>query len=103
VAESLTRMSAEADGLPMKIRPWIQDFGYGPFPPYSADQVLAEMSAAADTGAEGWMIWNPGASFSRGALGPPRDGEASGPTEVPTPPGSALPASSAAPAASPAG
>ncbi len=103
VAESLTRMSAEAEGLPMKIRPWIQDFGYGPFPPYSADQVLAEMSAAADTGAEGWMIWNPGASFSRGALGPPRDREASGATEVPTPPGSALPASSAAPAASQAG
>lgn len=94
VAESITRMSAEADGQPMVIRPWIQDFGYGSFPPYSAEQVAAEMDAAADAGAQGWMIWNPGASFSRGALGAPRPDEAAGTTQLPAP---------GAPAASPAG
>ena len=88
VAESLARMADDAEGLPMTIRPWIQDFGYGPFPPYSADQVIAEMSASADAGAQGWMIWNPAASFSRGALGAPRPDEAAGHTELPPPPAS---------------
>lgn len=99
VAESITRMSAEADGMPMVIRPWIQDFGYGPFPPYSAEQVTAEMNAAADSGAQGWMIWNPGASFSRGALGAPRPDEAAGNTELAPP----LVAPVGSPISSPAG
>ncbi|MEO8510143.1 MAG: putative glycoside hydrolase [Chloroflexota bacterium] len=94
VAESITRMSTEAEGLPLVIRPWIQDFGYGSFAPYSAEQVAAEMTAAADTGAQGWMIWNPGASFSRGALGAPRPDEAAGVMALSAP---------GAPAASPAG
>ena len=52
----------------MVIRPWIQDFGYGPFPPYTAAQVLQEMQAASDNGAKGWMIWNAQASFTESAL-----------------------------------
>ena len=43
---NLARGEAIRQGLPVVIRPWIQDFGYGPFPPYSADQVRAEMAAA---------------------------------------------------------
>ena len=79
INDTLKLMNAERVGLPMVIRPWIQDFGYGPFPPYTAGQVLQEMKAASDNGAQGWMIWNAGAHFTRAALGPPRAGEASAP------------------------
>ncbi|MBW3612753.1 MAG: carboxypeptidase regulatory-like domain-containing protein [Chloroflexi bacterium] len=95
VDQTLEIMNRQADGLPIAIRPWIQDFGYGAFPPYSADQVRAQMEAAADRGAAGWMIWNARATFTEAALGPPRDGEDVGPlTEVREPP-SAEPSPSA--------
>ena len=53
IDETLEIMNEQAEGLPVRIRPWIQDFGYGRFPPYTAAQVQAEMSAAADNGARG--------------------------------------------------
>ncbi len=82
IDETLQIMNEQAAGLPVVIRPWIQDFGYGDFPPYTADQVLAEMAAASDNGAAGWMIWNARATFTEAALGPPRDGEDAGSTIV---------------------
>jgi hypothetical protein len=89
IDETLKIMNEQSAGLRMVIRPWIQDFGYGPFPPYSAGQVLQEMQAAADNAAEGWMIWNAAARFTEAVLGPPREGEASGPITSPLPsPGS---------------
>ncbi|MBA3689353.1 MAG: carboxypeptidase regulatory-like domain-containing protein [Chloroflexi bacterium] len=89
IDETLKIMNQERAGLRMVIRPWIQDFGYGPFPPYTAGQVLQEMKAAADNGAQGWMIWNAQARFTEAALAPPRDGESSGPITSPMPsPGS---------------
>jgi hypothetical protein len=97
IDETLQIMNEEKDGLPVVIRPWIQDFGYGPFPPYTADQVLAEMQAAADNGAKGWMIWNARATFTEAALGPPREGEDSAPvTSLPP-----APSDSAEPSISP--
>jgi hypothetical protein len=80
IDETLQIMNEQAEGLPVVIRPWIQDFGYGDFPPYTADQVLAEMAAASDNGAAGWMIWNARATFTEAALGAPREGEDAGPT-----------------------
>jgi hypothetical protein len=100
IDRSLKKMNAEAAGLPLVIRPWIQDFGYGPFPPYTAAQVKSEMKALSDNGAVGWMIWNAAARFTVAALGPPRPDEASAPmTAVPS--ASAAPASVPPPAASP--
>ena len=83
IDETLKIMNEERKGLRMVIRPWIQDFGYGPFPPYSAGQVLQEMQAASDNGAQGWMIWNAQAYFTEAALGPPREDESSGPITSP--------------------
>jgi hypothetical protein len=80
IDETLQIMNRQAEGLPVVIRPWIQDFGYGSFPPYTAAQVQAEMAAARDNGAVGWMIWNARATFTEAALGAPREGEAAGPT-----------------------
>ena len=85
INETLKIMNQERAGLRMVIRPWIQDFGFGPFPPYTAAQVLQEMKAASDNGAQGWMIWNAAARFTEAALGPPRAGEASGSAISPSP------------------
>ncbi len=97
IDETLQIMNEQAEGLPLVIRPWIQDFGYGPFPPYSAAQVQAELTAAADNGAQGWMIWNARAIFTEAALGPPREGEDAGPMTVTRPGAVASPAPSASP------
>jgi hypothetical protein len=102
IDRTLEIMNEQADGLPVVIRPWIQDFGYGSFPPYTADQVRAEMQALVDNDAKGWMIWNARSIFTEAALGPPRDGEDSGPVVV-EPSASALPSAepTAIPSASP--
>ena len=97
IDETLQIMNEQADGLAVAIRPWIQDFGYGSFAPYSAAQVEAEMAASADNEAKGWMIWNARALFTEAALGPPRDGEDAGPVTSAQPASSA----SASPSASP--
>ena len=82
IDKTLEIMNRQSRGLPMRIRPWIQDFGYGPFPPYSAAQVRQEMRALDDNGAAGWMIWNAQAIFTEAALGRPRPGEDVGITTV---------------------
>ena len=79
IDNTLQIMNREAAGLPMKIRPWIQDFGYGAFRAYTAADIHAEMKALTDNGAEGWMIWNAAARFTESALGAPRPGEDSAP------------------------
>jgi hypothetical protein len=96
IDETLQIMNREKEGLPVVIRPWIQDFGYGAFAPYTAAQVEAEMTAAADNDASGWMIWNARALFTESALGPPREGEDAGPvtSDEPAPSTSASPSSS---------
>jgi hypothetical protein len=103
IDETLQRMNVEAAGLPLVIRPWIQDFGYGPFAPYTASQVQEEMRAAADNGTGGWMIWNARARFTEAALAAPREGEeyrvttieAAAPAQpTPTESGSAAPSAS---------
>ncbi len=103
IDKTLEIMNQQKEGLPVVIRPWIQDFGYGQFPPYTADQVRAEMQAAADNDARGWMIWNARATFTEAALGAPRDGEDSGPVvlEPSAPPASSSAEPSASPSASP--
>jgi hypothetical protein len=104
IDKTLEIMNGQAEGLPLVIRPWIQDFGYGSFRAYTAGDIHAEMQALADNGAGGWMIWNASARFTIAALAPPREGEDTGPTRLTAPPAeadaSASPASSAVPSAS---
>jgi hypothetical protein len=78
IDDTLEIMNREAAGLPMRIRPWIQDFGFGDFRAYTAADVKAEMKALRDNDALGWMIWNARAFFTESALGPPRPGEDAG-------------------------
>ncbi len=101
IDRSLEIMNRQAEGLPMVIRPWIQDFGYGPFPPYTADQVRAQMTAAAEREAKGWMIWNARATFTEAALAAPREGEDAGPVTSIKPAPSPSHDASAAPSVDP--
>jgi hypothetical protein len=78
IDDTLEIMNRQAAGLPMKIRPWIQDFGFAEFRAYTAADVKAEMKALRDNDALGWMIWNARAFFTESALGPPRPGEDAG-------------------------
>jgi hypothetical protein len=105
IDRTLEIMNTQAAGLPLRIRPWIQDFGYGPFRAYTAADVRAEMQAVADNGGAGWMIWNAAAVFTEAALGPPLEGEGYavvtaadpelGPSIAPSVPPSAPPSSQA--------
>lgn len=88
IDSTLRLMNRESSGLRMVIRPWIQDFGIGGAAPYTAAQVLAEMKAASDNGAMGWMIWNARARFTEMALGGPLAGEDAGPVTSAAPSGS---------------
>ena len=101
IDRTLEIMREQAEGTPVVLRPWIQDFGYGAFAPYTADQVRAQMEAAADNGAMGWMIWNARATFTEAALAEPRDGEDAGPITSPVEPASPSREPSPSPSASP--
>ena len=95
IDHTLEIMNQQAAGLPLRIRPWIQDFGYGPFRAYTAADIQAEMQALADNAAAGWMIWNASAQFTEDALCGPMEGEdyalvtaadaSAGPTSSPAP------------------
>jgi hypothetical protein len=56
--------------LKPKIRPWLQDFSYGPGISYGDAEVRAQIDATNDFGASGWILWNAAASYHEGALQP---------------------------------
>ncbi len=58
-------------GMTRKLRPWLQDFSFPGMKPYGKDEVQAQITAALEEGASGWMLWNPGNVYTAEALGPP--------------------------------
>jgi hypothetical protein len=52
------------------LRPWLQDFSYGRGIDYGPNEVRAQIKAAHDFGASGWMLWNAANQFSEAALLP---------------------------------
>ncbi len=70
ILESLQIAEAKVPGSALKFRPWLQDFsmpleGYRD---YGAAEVRAQIDAAEDFGASGWMLWNPSNEYQEGAL-----------------------------------
>ena len=65
VAQSLMQAVRRAGGAP-KIRPWLQDFSRDV--QYDAVKVRAEIDAAEQNGASGWMLWNFSNVYTEGAL-----------------------------------
>lgn len=47
-----------------KFRPWLQDFSYGVGIEYGPDELRAQIQAAEDFGASGWLVWNAANVFS---------------------------------------
>lgn len=66
--EYAIRRSAEVDSAGATI-PWLQDFTLGS-PRYEAPEVRAQIEATHDAGAKDWILWNPGSSYTEGALRP---------------------------------
>jgi hypothetical protein len=99
INRSLKILNVEAKGLPLRIRPWIQDFGLPGMRTYTAADLRAEMKALNDNDAAGWMIWNAAAHFTLSALAGPRPNEASAPmtSAAPAPSTSASATASASP------
>jgi hypothetical protein len=101
ISRSLKLMNAESVGLPMVIRPWIQDFGLPGMRKYTAVDVRTEMKALTDNRAVGWMIWNASARFTVAALSRPIPGENSAPMTSSTTAASPASSASAIPSSSP--
>jgi len=66
--EDALERSAEVEGAGLT-RPWLQDFSLGQ-PRYEAPEVRAQIQATYDAGIQEWILWNPGARYSEGALEP---------------------------------
>lgn len=60
----------------VRVRPWIQDFRDYAFDrrPFGVPEVQAQIRAAEDAGAAGWMLWNPMNRYTAGALRADPDG-----------------------------
>ena len=50
-----------------KLRPWLQDFSYGAGIEYGEAEVRAQIQAAEEFGATGWMLWNSGSGTNNEA------------------------------------
>lgn len=70
IQESLERAELITPHATQKFRPWLQDFSYWNMRPYDAADVRAQIDAAQDFGANGWMLWGDPFDISVGALGP---------------------------------
>lgn len=51
-----SELGVPADEAGKKIRPWLQDFDIGAV--YTAARIEAQIQAARDAGASGWILWN---------------------------------------------
>jgi hypothetical protein len=70
ILESLQRAEQLVPGAAAKFRPWLQDFDYGGMRDYTAADVRAQIDAAEDFGASGWMLWGDPFNVSVDALEP---------------------------------
>ncbi len=72
VFESVKLLRKRTASLPVKVRPWIQDFRDYAFDrrPFGVKEVRAQVQAADDAGAAGWMLWNPRNDYTVAALQP---------------------------------
>src|SRR4029077_3631977 len=75
IAESVKRVRGRTAGLPVKVRPWIQDFRDYAFDRrvFGPAEVRAQIRGAGESGATGWMLWNPGNRYTAEALKPDPD------------------------------
>ena len=66
VARSLRDFRRALRGLDTEIVPWLQDFSLGR--DYTLEDVRAQILAARDANARGFLLWNPSGVYTREAL-----------------------------------
>ncbi|HEU5189430.1 MAG TPA: putative glycoside hydrolase [Methylomirabilota bacterium] len=72
VRESVRLTRKRTEGLPVQIRPWIQDFKDYAFDKriFGVTEIRDQMRGADDAGGAGWMLWNPRNDYTAAALRP---------------------------------
>ncbi len=71
ILESLERASAQIpEESKLKFRPWLQDFSIPGLSDYGVAEVQAQIQAAEDFGASGWLLWDPSNLYTVDALDP---------------------------------
>ncbi len=72
VFESVRLIRKRAAHTRVRVRPWLQDFRDYAFDRriFGVNEIRAQMKAADDAGAAGWMLWNPRNDYTAAALRP---------------------------------
>jgi hypothetical protein len=70
VHESVRLIRKRAAGLPVQVRPWLQDFKDYAFDRriFGVTEIRAQIKGADDAGGLGWMLWNPKNDYTGAAL-----------------------------------
>jgi hypothetical protein len=64
----MRRAGEKLDGDMLKVRPWLQDFSFPGLTPYGDAEVRAQIEAAEEYGASGWMLWDPNNNYHPGGF-----------------------------------
>ena len=75
---SMRKAGEKLDGDMLRVRPWLQDFNYFDLMPYGDDEVRAQIEAVENSGASGWMLWDPNNRYHPGGLDPDPSGATPG-------------------------
>jgi len=72
VHESVRLIRKRAAGLPVQVRPWLQDFKDYAFDRriFGVPEIRAQIKGVDDAGGLGWMLWNPKNDYTGAALRP---------------------------------
>jgi hypothetical protein len=71
VRRSLEEAKRRLKGDALKLRPWLQyfdDYPYQTGKRYEAPEITAQLRAAVEAGASGWMFWDPTNLYARGGF-----------------------------------
>ena len=72
VRESVRLTRKRTEGMPVRVRPWLQDFRDYAFDKriFGVTEIQAQVRGAEEAGAVGWMLWNPRNDYTAAALRP---------------------------------
>lgn len=68
---SVKKAVERLQGMPAKVRPWLQYFDDYPWASgraYNEPEILTQKKAAADAGGCGWQLWDPFVKYARGGI-----------------------------------
>jgi len=83
IAISMRQAGLKLDGDMLRVRPWLQDFSFFDLMPYGDEEVHAQIRAVEESGASGWMLWDPNNNYHPGALAPDPDHAPATPVTTP--------------------